>query len=283
MPVDLPYEPHPEVWLLAVVLLGGYAYALASLGPRHAPGRVAATGRQKAAFVLGVAVLWTGAQWPVHDIAEDYLYSMHMLEHMAFQLVAPPLLILGIPGWLYRLALRPRWALATARVVTRALPALVITNVFIAFSHTPVWVNASTANELVHLVQHTGLVGVSLLMWWPVLSPLPELPHLSYPGRMAYLFAHSIIPTVPASFLTFGDGALYRSYAQAPRLLESLDPVTDQQIAGLLMKIGGGLFIWAVIAVLFFRWNQEEESGGPDFLYWRDLEPTVSEPEPANR
>jgi len=103
---------------------------------------------------------------------------------------------------------------------------------------------------------------------------------------MAYLVAHSIVPTVPASFLTFATAPIYTSYVEAPRLVAWLSPVADQQIAGLLMKIGGGLVIWAVIAVLFFRWQHEEEHGGPDLLYWRDLEPdlgpTVPTPEPTS-
>jgi putative membrane protein len=124
----------------------------------------------------------------------------------------------------------------------------------------------------VHLLAHVVLVGFSLIMWWPVLSPLPELPHLGYPQRMLYLFAHSIVPTVPASFLTFLSRPLYETYSSFPRIVAVLDPLADQQLAGLLMKLLGGLMLWGVIAVLFFRWNHEEQTGGPDILYWRDLE-----------
>jgi putative membrane protein len=279
----LRWQPHPDVWLLIVVLLGGYAYALSAWGPRYAPGRAAATRRQRLYFTAGALVLWVAAEWPVHDVAERYLYSVHMAQHMAFQLVAPPLLILGTPGWLMRAILKPKPVFVLARFLTRALPALVTVNLVAAMSHTPVWVNATVHNGLAHFAAHVLIVAVGVLMWWPVLSPLPELPHLSYPGRMAYLFAHSIVPTVPASFLTFASAPLYLSYAEAPRLYAWLTPVQDQQIAGLLMKIGGGLIIWAVIAVLFFRWQHEEESGGPDLLYWRDLEPSVQTPEPSHR
>lgn len=279
----LGWQPHPDVWLVVVALLGGYAYALSAWGPRYAPDRRPATRRQRLCFTLGVLTLWLAAEWPVHDIAERYLYSVHMAQHMAFQLVAPPLLILGLPGWLLRVLLRPRPVFAAARFLTRPVPALAVVGFVVAVSHTPMWVNTTVNNGLLHLLAHVLIVGVSLVMWWPVLSPLPELPHLSYPGRMAYLFAHSIVPTVPASFLTFTTMPLYSSYAQAPRLAAWLTPVQDQQIAGLLMKLGGGLLLWTVIAVLFFRWHHEEESGGPDLLYWHDLEPTLQTPEPSHR
>jgi putative membrane protein len=285
----LRYQPHPDVWLLVVALYGGYLYALSSWGPRSrssapvhdavdasgprfAPGRRAATRNQIVCFTLGVAVIWIAADYPVHDLAEEYLYSVHMLQHLAFQLIAPPLLILGTPGWLLRRLLSPRPVAATVRAITKPLAALVIVNAFVAVQHTPLFVNATVRNGALHLLAHIAVVGFSLLMWWPVLSPLPELPHLSYPARMAYLFAHSIIPTVPASFLTFTNRALYETYASFPRIVDVLDPVQDQQLAGLEMKILGGLFLWIVIAVLFFRWHHEEETGGPDVLYWRDLE-----------
>lgn len=274
-----PYQPHPDVWLLVVALYGGYLYALSAWGPRFARGRRPATRSQLVCFTLGIAAIWLAADYPMHDLAEDYLYSVHMLQHMVFQFIGPPLLILGTPGWLLRRLLSPRPVAATVRVVTRPLAALAIVNLFVAVQHTPAFVNATVTNGALHLLTHIVVVTFGLIMWWPVLSPLPELPHISYPGRMVYLFAHSVVPTVPASFLTFTTTALYASYEGFPRIVAILDPVGDQQLAGLLMKILGGFFLWIVIAVLFFRWHHEEETGGPDVLYWRDLEHDLSERE----
>ena len=33
----------------------------------------------------------------------------------------------------------------------------------------------------------------------------------------------------------------------------------DQLVAGLIMKIGGGLLLWGVITVIFFKWAGTEE------------------------
>ncbi|MCA1703539.1 MAG: cytochrome c oxidase assembly protein, partial [Actinobacteria bacterium] len=108
--------------------------------------------------------------------------------------------------------------------------------------------------------------------WWPVLDPLPETRRLSQPGKMLYLFGQSILPTVPASFLTFGDTPLYHFYESVPRLW-GIDALTDMRIAGLVMKIGGGLLLWTVIAIIFFKWNSDEESGNFDkSISWDDFE-----------
>ncbi|MGH2811761.1 MAG: cytochrome c oxidase assembly protein, partial [Actinomycetota bacterium] len=111
----------------------------------------------------------------------------------------------------------------------------------------------------------------SINMWLPVLSPLLEIPQLSYPGRMFYLFLTSIVPTVPASFLTFASEPFYRVYVEAPRVL-AVTPLDDLRIAGLIMKIGGGLILWGFIAVLFFRWYALEQTEGIDVLAWRDVD-----------
>jgi putative membrane protein len=270
------WQPHPDAWVLVLLLGGGYLYALAIWGHRYAPGQRATTRRQRRWFLAGLAVLWLGADWPIHHVA-DTLFSVHMLQHMLFSLVAAPLLILGMPGWLLRKLLAPKPVLATFRFLTQPVIALLLFNGWVAAYHWPVLVNLSVHNDLVHFVTHVVWVVTAVIMWWPVLSPLPELPHLSYPARGAYLFAQSLVPTVPASFLTFSHTTIYSAYATAPSLWWGISPLADQQWAGLLMKIGGGLLLWGVIAVLFFRWAKEEETGGPDFLYWRDLEPELQQ------
>ncbi|MBA2528479.1 MAG: cytochrome c oxidase assembly protein [Euzebyales bacterium] len=266
----LGWQPHPDAWALIVVLLGGYSYALSAWGPRMAAGRRPATRRQRLCFYSGVASVWLAADWPMHQLATE-LFSVHMAQHLIFSLVSAPLLILGTPGWLLRRLLSPRPVAAVWKTLTRPLPALVVFNVWIALYHWPTVVNLSVTNDAFHLLVHAVWVVASVVMWWPVLSPLQEFPHLSYPGRMVYLFAQSIVPTVPASFLTFGQSLIYRVYDGRTGAY-GLDVLTDQQIAGLTMKIGGGLLIWLVIGALFVRWSKEEEGGEPDLLYWHDLE-----------
>ena len=76
----------------------------------------------------------------------------------------------------------------------------------------------------------------------PLLSPLPEVPRLPPLGRMLFLFLQSVVPTVPASFLTFGAHPLYSFYAHVPRLW-GISAISDMQVAGVIMIIGGLLQI----------------------------------------
>jgi len=271
-----PFTLHPEVILLVAALAWGYAWALARLGPDHAPaGERPATRGQVTAYGLGVLTIAVAALWPIHDLSERYLFSVHMFQHMLISLVAPPLLLFGMPAWLLRLLLRPRWVHAMVRRATRPFVALVLFNSVILLTHWPAWVNLTLHSEPFHLLSHTMLFVSASCMWWPVLSPLPEMPTLSYPARMLYLFLQSIVPTVPASFLTFGHTPLYHFYVGAPRIW-GLSVLTDQTISGLMMKLLGGAILWTVLAVIFFRWYQQEHaSDGWDALQWRDVESEI--------
>ena len=284
--VDFPkWTPHPDVWLLVGLFAAGYAIAIVRWGPRLAPtrphrvhrvdsagssvssddasapspcDRPAVSRFQVTCWCLGLFALWIASDWPVHDIAEQYNYSIHMMQHLVFSMVVAPLLLLGTPAWLLRRLLRPPGLLHVVRAFARFVPALLVFNIVLVITHWPAVVNESLSSGLVHFSLHALLFVSSLIVWLPIVSPLPEIPRLVPVMQMLYLFAWSVVPTVPASFLTFGSAPLYKFYETVPHLF-GLSTLDDQQLAGLIMKIGAGLLLWAIIAVVFFRWAAEEE------------------------
>ena len=266
------FHAHPDVWLLGILLAGGYLAALRYLGPKRVSlDEPIATTKQKILFFAGVATLWVGADWPMHELSEDYLFSMHMVQHTLFSLVAPPLLLMGTPKWLLRALIGGPKIMRVARLVTKPAVGLLSFNAVIVVTHWPYLVDLSLTSEPVHFLLHLVLFTSAAIMWWPVVDPLPELSRLSPPGKMLYLFLQSIVPTVPASFLTFSDGVIYRFYETVPRLW-GIDVLTDQRMAGLMMKIGGGLLLWLAIAYIFFKWNAAEERQDVEEVSWEDFE-----------
>lgn len=263
---------HPETWLIIMVLVIGYIWAVTTVGPKKANrGEPAATTRQKACFLLGVLTILVAESWPLHDLAEGYLFSAHMVQHLLFAFVVPPLLLLGTPRWLLRAMIGTGLRFKFVRFLTRPLIALVLFNGAIAIMHWVVVVDLQARSAPFHLAFHGVLIGTGLLMWSVVIAPLPELNRLSDPAKMLYLFLQSIVPTVPASFLTFATEPLYGVYEAAPRIW-GMTAQTDQMIAGLIMKIGGGLLLWSVITVMFFRWNAKEEAQQDEDVSWDDFE-----------
>ena len=276
------FSVHAEVFVIFVVLCLGYRHALRRLGPHLAPaGEPVATRRQKGWFFLGAGVMFVFAFWPIHALGESFLFSVHMTQHTVFSLVAVPLLLLGTPGWLVSWIIRP--VVPLLRRLVRPLPASLLYNAVIAVSHAAVWVNFTSANELPHFLAHVLLVTTAAIMWLPVIHARPELPPMSPPVKMVYLFAQSLLPNVPSIFLAFAEQPLYQWYANAPRVWGGFGAVEDQQVAGAIMKTSGTMIIWSVIAVMFFRWYRDSErSGGTDVLRWEDVERELARtPAPA--
>ncbi|HXH56206.1 cytochrome c oxidase assembly protein [Iamia sp.] len=167
-------------------------------------------------FFAGLVALAVSASWPLDTIGDGYLFSVHMIQYLVMTLIAAPLLLAGIPGWLLReLTLPVRPVLAR---LARPLVALAVFNLVLVVSHWPELVEVYVTNDVAHFGMHVLWVGSGLLFWLPVLSPIPEYPRLSEPLQMGYLFLSSVIPTSPASFLTWADGPFYDVYANSPRL-----------------------------------------------------------------
>ena len=275
----LRWHPHLEVWGVLLMSLALYALAISRWGRASvSPEELPVSRRQLGCFLGGMGVLWIGATWPIHDVAEKYLLSVHMFQHIIFSLIAAPLILMGIPAWLFRRLLAPRFLNEIFKKVTKPLVALLLFNAYLVVSHTPGFMDGVLTHHFLHFLAHALLLLLSVVMWWPVLSPLPEIPRASTPVQLIYLFGQTIIPTVPASFLTFGETAFYRFYKNAPRLFAGIDPLTDQRIGGLTMKLLAGFFLWGVIAVLFFRWSSREQKGTPDEVEWQDLERKLNRP-----
>jgi putative membrane protein len=267
-----PFHVHLDALAIIAALQGAYLWAIIRWGPRRvAPGEEVASRRQMVWFSAGTLTLLVASSWPIHDLGERYLLSVHMVQHTLIALVAPPMLLLGMPAWLLRWLLSPRPVHAVLAQLARPFIAFVLFNTAIVVTHWPLVMNQMLIHHPWHFVGHLVLFTSATLMWWPVISPLPELPTLSYPGRMLYLFLQSIVPTVPASFLTFGSQPLYSFYVSAPRIW-GVSVLTDQTVSGLIMKIVGGAILWGVIAVIFFKWYRVEQQGGWDELRWRDVE-----------
>ncbi len=269
---------HFDVWALIGAI--GLLYLISLRGERRRrPGEVVASRAQLGCFAAALGTMWLGSDWPLHDVAEGYLYSAHMVQHMLLTLVVAVLLLAGTPGWMARRILGAGRLLRAVRAMSRPVTGLIQFNLVLILSHWPVVVEATVRHHPLHFVAHAVLLGSAVLMWMPVASPLREIPRAKPPTQMLYLFLQTIVPTVPASFLTFNSRPLYRIYATFPRLW-GVSALTDQQLAGLIMKIVGGLLLWLVIAVIFFRWYQSEErqSGSEEVLLWGDVEEELLAP-----
>ena len=253
------WHGHPDALLGLAVLEGAYLLGVGPLRERYGLADESDP-RQTATFTAGVLVIFVALLSPIHILSDNYLFSMHMLQHVLLTLVAPPLLILGTPDWLIRPLLRPNWAFLLARTFTHPVVAFATFNIIFSMWHIPNIYNLSVTNHGVHIGEHLVFIATAVLMWWPIASNMPELPRISYPSQMMYLFLLSIAQLILFAPITFSREPLYDWYISAPRIW-NLSALTDQQIGGIIMKMGGGAIFMTLIIVAFFRWfNREEEA-----------------------
>jgi len=244
------WDWHPSV-VIGLALLGGlYVYLGGLAAPRW----------RGLAFGAALVVLGVALNGPLHNLSDGYLFSAHMVQHLALTLVFPPLLLYGTPAWVVRPLLGSAWVLRVARRATRPLAAGALFSAPITLWHVPQFYEAALEHHPLHIVQHLVFMATAVIMWWPILSPVPELPRASYPTQLIYLFALGLPMSLAGALITLSERVLYPFYAAAPRVW-GLTPLADQQLGGLLMWVVGTIYLWVAASVVWFRWAAREESG----------------------
>jgi putative membrane protein len=278
------FQAHPELWLLVAFLVGAYVYSVRVIGPQAVPSGPVVSRRNITAFVAAMGILWIASDWPMHDLAEEYLYSMHMLQHMALSYFVPPLALLALPEWMFRALVGEGRAYRVVRWFSKPVIAGVLFNVVVMVTHIPALVNRSASSSPVHYSLHVLVVTSALLMWIPICGPAAEF-RIGYGGKMIYLFLMSIVPTVPAGWLTFAEGTVYKHY-DTPVRVWGVSVATDQQLAGAIMKIGGSIFLWSIVIYMFFKrfagnFNAEQNYVRDTTLTFEEVERVFENTPPA--
>ena len=251
----------PSILLGIAIFLGLY---LAVIGPLRKRFKESTPVRraQITWFILGTFFIFFALVSPLDELGDNYLFSAHMLQHSLLVFVVPPLLLAGTPGWLVDALIRRRGIQPLAKMLTHPVSAFLLFNLVFAAWHFPAFYQAALENQNVHIFEHMCFMVTAVLNWWPVLSPSKLLPRLSAPVQMVYLFLEGIPCTVLGAIIIFQPTILYPAYASAPALL-GLSPMTDQQIAGLIMAMPGGMAYMVAMTVVFFNWQKKEATNLP--------------------
>ena len=205
-------------------------------------------------FAGGVAIAFIALQSPIDRAGDQYLFSMHMLQHLLLMMVTPPLVLLGIAGARplpqarYQRLRRAWW------LVTRPWCALVVFNVVMLLWHIPALYDTTLTVEPVHILEHLSFIAVGIVFWWPIIDPLRNrLTRLVSPlQKIAVLVVSGIPPTVLGLIFALSPVAFYDFYVQAPRLW-GISAVSDQQYGGVLMLGLGNIIYFIAITIIFVR------------------------------
>jgi putative membrane protein len=221
-------------------------------------------------FAGGLATLALALLSPIGTFG-SLLMSMHMIQHLLLVMIAAPLLLLGAPMlpmlWAFSLRTRRRLGRLLHRshpvhrffaFLTRPSVALPILVLVILVWHYPPLYDAAQGRTLTHDLEHFSFLAAALLFYWPLIHPTGSPRRMSYGAGILYLFPAKITGFVVGASLSMAQTPWYQTYINAPRLW-GLSALEDQQLAGLIMWVFGGLLYIVPLLILVVKMIHEDE------------------------
>jgi putative membrane protein len=253
------WEPVPVSVILAASVL--YGLGLVHLYRRTGTGR-GVRRWEPLSFYAGLFTIALAILSPVAWLAEQSL-SFHMIQHALLMAVAPPLLVLGRPIVLFIWSVPRRWRTPLAhrpesamflriwRVLTMPLAVLVLYAVALWLWHVPAFYDAAVTDERLHIVEHACFLFSATLFWWTMLHG--RFGQFGYGVAVLCVFLTAMHSGLLGALLTFQPTLVYRAY-DGPARAWGLNPLADQQLAGLLMWVPFGVLFIVLGLGLLAAW-----------------------------
>ena len=237
------------------------------VGQRRLATRSSVERRQGWLFVGGWLVLAGALVSPLHEGGESS-FTLHMIEHEAIMLGATLLIAAahagGILAWglprAWRKQLSSGWTAPFAalwRWMTEPVTATIVQAVIMWAWHAPALFNRALESQPWHVAQHVSFIFASLAFWTAMLAR----GRTSHWLAAACLFLTSLVEGALGALMALSVSPWYAAYAAMGVSGIGLDPTTDQQLAGLVMWIPGGLVHGAAALLLLHRWLSRAGSG----------------------
>jgi cytochrome c oxidase assembly factor CtaG len=202
------------------------------------------------------------------DALGGVLFSAHMAQHEVLMIIAAPLLVLGRPLIAMLWALPASWRLpiarffqsrpiaATWRFLTAPLIAVIVHAIALWMWHLPALYEATLRNDSIHALQHTSFIVTAALFWWALIHG--RYGRLGYGAAVFYVFLTSMHSGALGALLTVSPNLWYPIY-NARTAAWGLNPIEDQQLAGLIMWVPAGVIFLVLGLALFVAWLAEAE------------------------
>lgn len=199
---------------------------------------------------------------PIDTIGDQFLQSVHMLQHVLLGVVAPPLLLLGLSPAMSRWLIRH---LPGLRAAAEPIPAQMTAAAVMIAWHLPGLYDLTLRSEAVHVFEHVTFTAAGVLFWWPVLeATAPSLrARLGDGWKLLYLLVGTLPQDGVSLALIFARTPFYGFYTHVPRLLLAIDPVIDQNLSGVLLFVAGKTSYAVAMLVIFFRWLARDRAADP--------------------
>jgi putative membrane protein len=254
------WRSDPSILLGLLALVSAYTCGAIYLRKQSLWGKEI-TRRHVAFFAAGILVLFFALVSPIDYIGEKYLFSIHMVQHILIAMVAPPLVLLGVPRWMMQ------WVFDLLRIgrvvkfLTKPVLGFIVFNAALIAWHVPALYQAALRDPILHILEHVIFISTGFLSWYPIIDPAQQHIRFHPLAQIVYLFLFVVPSGILGAAFAFARQPIYPYYVDAPRLW-NLTMMDDQALAGGIMWVPGWAIYFVALSIVFAVWMRREEQAG---------------------
>lgn len=244
------------------------------------------TKKELSAFSIGLFLFYIVKGSPI-DLIGHILFSMHMVQMALLLMLIPPLLIVGIPTWVWKKVVDHRLVQPIFKFFTSPLLALIVFSGLFSIYHIPIMLDTIKLNELYHSLFTLILFVSAIFLWWPIMNKLGDEHQVSGLKKIGYIIGSAILITPACALIIFAPEPMYATYSDGdvwlkamelcvpsdtlatltlsgPELFTNMPVLEDQQLGGVIMKIIQEIIYGVLLAMIFFQWYKSEQENADE-------------------
>lgn len=271
-------------YFIIFIVLVGAAYWYATERARHKfADSDLVPKKQKFYFYMGLFLVYVAQGSPL-DLAGHLMFSFHMASMSIAFIIAVPLILLGLPGWLIR-PLIDRILASKLKIMLHPIVTLLSFNVLFSFYHYPDVHDAIMTNYALHFIYYVILYIAAFMMWWPIAGQLQEYVQMTGLKKIGYMFANGALMTPACALIIFAGTPVFATYNdpmvwvkalgfcvpgdpmvllkmfEGPEFFSLMSPIHDQQLGGVIMKLVQEFVYGGILYSIFKTWFRSENRG----------------------
>lgn len=242
--------------------------------------------KEAAYFLIGIVLLYIVKGSPV-DLMAHIMFSFHMVQMALLLLLVPPLLMKGIPWWVWKVVIELPVVRKIFPILTKPLLALIVFSGLFSIYHIPLLFDTIKLDEGLHGTYTFILFISAVFMWWSIIDIEEVTQRLHGLKKIGFIIGSAVLITPACALIIFTGTPLYDTYTNpdvwlkamelcvpastlaglslsGPELFSNMSPIDDQQLGGILMKIVQEIIYAAFLMSIFFKWYKNEQDNADE-------------------